>query len=105
MDDNRLIHNDYNARRVMWEKGVKMNRSDTAKRTYYKDAYNEMKVWEVVELKGGYYLRQYINGKQFGRGIRITKAYLHNTGILEFDCIGQSSSCPRPTAPGERRNL
>ena len=38
------------------------------KRTYYKDRYNDNKVWEVVKLSGGYYLRQYICGKQFGRG-------------------------------------
>ena len=38
------------------------------KRTYYKDRYNDNKVWEVVKLRGGYYLRQYICGKQFGRG-------------------------------------
>lgn len=66
-----------------------MNRSDTVNRTYYQDAYNADKVWEVVDLKGGsYYLRQYIGGKQFGRGLKTTKAYLQDTGILEFERIG-----------------
>ena len=39
------------------------------KRTFYRDRWNDRKVWEVVKLRGGFYLRQYINGKQFGRGI------------------------------------
>lgn len=36
------------------------------KRTYYKDRYNDNKVWEVVKLSRGYYLRQYICGKRKG---------------------------------------
>lgn len=38
-------------------------------RTYYRDRWNEKKVWEVVKLVGGYYLRQYISGQQVGSGI------------------------------------
>lgn len=51
-------------------------------RVFYQDKYNENKVWEVVALSGGYYLRQYICGKQFGRGARTTKRKLHNLGIF-----------------------
>ena len=55
------------------------------KRTWYQDCYNEKKTWEVVN--GAYYLRQYINERQFGRGLRTTKKYLESTGILEFEKI------------------
>lgn len=37
------------------------------RRTYYRDRWNEKKVWEVVKLVGGYYLRQYISGQQVRR--------------------------------------
>lgn len=40
------------------------------RRTYYRDRWNEKKVWEVVKLVGGYYLRQYISGQQVGRGMK-----------------------------------
>lgn len=59
----------------------------TAKRTFYRDKWNKQKVWEVVALKGGFYLRQYINGKQFGRGIRTTRECIKNIGILDFEVI------------------
>ena len=49
------------------------------KRTWYQDCYNEK--------NGAYYLRQYINERQFGRGLRTTKKYLESTGILEFEKI------------------
>ncbi len=55
------------------------------KRTYYKDKYNDNKVWEVVKLNGGYYLRQYICGKQFGRGMRTTKKHIQSFGIFDFE--------------------
>lgn len=51
------------------------------KRTWYQDCYNEKKTWEVVKMNGAYYLRQYINERQFGRGLRTTKKYL---------CCGQA---------------
>lgn len=57
------------------------------KRTIYQDPYNSMKTWEVTELSGGYYLKQFINGKQFGRGSRTTKKRLEQIGIFEMDCI------------------
>lgn len=54
------------------------------KRDFYQDPYNDKKVWEVVNLKGGYYLRQYICKKQFGKGIRTTKRHLSDIGILNY---------------------
>lgn len=57
-------------------------------RTYYRDRWNEKKVWEVVKLVGGYYLRQYISGKQVGRGVRTTKGFIKSLGVLEFEKVG-----------------
>ena len=56
-------------------------------RMFYRDAYNVDKVWEVAVLSGGYYLRQYIKGKQFGRGLRTTKKWLGQLGILEMERV------------------
>ena len=42
------------------------------------DKYNSSKEWEVIKLSGGYYLKQYIKGKQFGRGFRTTKKYIES---------------------------
>ena len=57
------------------------------KRKIYQDPYNSTKTWEVTELSGGYYLKQFINGKQFGKGSRTTKKWLEQIGIFEMDCI------------------
>lgn len=57
-------------------------------RIYYRDCWNEKKVWEVVKLVGGYYLRQYISGKQVGRGVRTTKGFIKSLGVLEFEKVG-----------------
>lgn len=57
------------------------------KRKIYQDPYNSIKTWEVTKLSGGYYLKQFINGKQFGRGSRTTKKRLEQIGIFEMDCI------------------
>ena len=46
------------------------------------------KVWEVVKLVGGYYLRQYISGQQVGRGVRTTKSFIKSLGVLEFEKVG-----------------
>lgn len=54
-------------------------------RTFYSDKYNKRKTWEVVKMSGAYYLRQYINGKQFGRGLRTTKRYLDDIGVFKFE--------------------
>ncbi len=52
---------------------------------FYRDKWNPNKVWEVARLVGGYYLRQYINGSQFGRGARVTKKHIESIGILNFE--------------------
>lgn len=57
------------------------------KRTIYQDPYNSNKTWEITKLKGGYYLKQFINGEQFGKGLRTTKKNLEKIGIFEMDCI------------------
>lgn len=57
-------------------------RNASCPRVFYQDEYNLNKVWEVVTLKGGYYLRQYIKGKQFGRGVRVTKTFLQQLNLL-----------------------
>lgn len=62
-----------------------MNRNNNLKRTFYKDTYNPFKKWEVVTLKGGYYVRQYIKGVQFGRGVKTSKKFLNNVGILKME--------------------
>lgn len=59
------------------------------KRTFFKDRYNSSKVWEVVKLSGGYYLRQYICGRQQGKGLRTTKKFIQDIGIFEFDQIAE----------------
>ena len=56
------------------------------KRTYYLDKYNNKKIWEVTELSHGIYLRQYICGRKFGRGVRTNKAKLKDIGITEM-CV------------------
>lgn len=57
------------------------------KRTYYLDKYNNKKIWEVTELSHGIYLRQYIGGRKFGRGVRTNKAKLKDIGITEMEVI------------------
>lgn len=54
-------------------------------RTYYKDRYNSKKVWEVVHMRGAYYLRQYINGQQMNRGLRTTKKFISSLGVFGFE--------------------
>lgn len=56
-------------------------------RTYYRDRYNSDKIWEVVKLNGGYYLRQYICGRQTGRWLRTTEKFIRSLGILNFEII------------------
>lgn len=57
------------------------------KRRYFKDRYNGAKVWEVTKLVGGYYLRQFIAGKQFGSGIKTTKSKIEEIGIFAMEEI------------------
>lgn len=58
------------------------------KRTFYQDRWNPDKVWEVAQMIGGYYLRQYVCGRQFGKGLRTTKKFIASIGILDFEQIG-----------------
>lgn len=51
------------------------------KRIIIQDKYNDIKTWEVTKLSGGFYLKQFIDGKQFGGGIRTTKKWIES--ILE----------------------
>lgn len=57
------------------------------KRFFYRDRWNENKVWEVAHLIGGYYLRQYICGVQQGAGLRTTKKFIKSIGIFEFEQV------------------
>lgn len=57
------------------------------KRTFYQDQWNSNKVWEVAQLAGGYYLRQYICGQQAGKGLRTTKKFIQEIGIFEFKTV------------------
>lgn len=59
----------------------------TVKRTFYKDRWNDKKVWEVAELVGGYYLRQYICGQQVSAGLRTTKKFIRDIGIFDFEQV------------------
>lgn len=71
------------------EKGI-VDIENVVKRTYYQDPYNEKKVWEVSQLEHGLYLRQFISGTQFGRGERVSKSWLNDLGILDFDVLDTS---------------
>lgn len=63
-----------------------MNKNNI-KRIYYMDRYNNNKIWQVSILKGGYYLRQYIKGIQFGRGLKCSKKFITSIGILDYEKI------------------
>lgn len=75
------------------------------KRTIYQDPYNSMKTWEVTELNGGYYLKQFIKGKQFGRGSRTTKKHLKEMGIFEMECIKVIDNWKEESRSIEKRKL
>lgn len=51
------------------------------------DKYNKNKQWEITYLKGGYYLRQFICGRQFGRGSRVTKRWIREIGIPQMKAV------------------
>lgn len=63
-------------------------RSLVIKREFYRDKYNQNKVWEVSRLAGGYYLRQYVKGQKFGSGLRTSKKFIESIGIFEFEKVG-----------------
>ena len=45
----------------------------------FKDKYSDYKEWEIIKLNGAYYLKQYIKGKQFGRGFKTSKKWIEKT--------------------------
>lgn len=53
----------------------------------YQDKYNTKKTWIVCYMKGAMYLKQFIDGKQFGKGLRCTKAQIKQIGIFDFKRI------------------
>lgn len=57
-------------------------------RGYRATAGKAKKVWEVVKLVGGYYLRQYISGQQVGRGMKTSKKFIKSIGVFEFEEVG-----------------
>lgn len=57
------------------------------KKDFYQDRYNPNKTWQVCHLKGGKYLKQFINGIQFGRGIRCNKKFIKSIGIFDFQKV------------------
>ena len=56
-------------------------------RTLYQDKYNPNKTWEVTSMSHGFYRKQFICDKQFGRGLRTTKEYLKSIGILDMQIL------------------
>lgn len=69
------------AQRLTYEEG------GMVKREWYRDRYNSKKTWEVVKMVGGYYLRQYVDGRQVNTGLRTTKTFIASIGIFEFERI------------------
>ncbi|MBR6983901.1 MAG: hypothetical protein IKH75_10330 [Ruminococcus sp.] len=55
--------------------------------TLYQDKYNPQKTWKVTSNSHGFYLRQFICGKQFGRGLKTSREYLKSIGILDMKVI------------------
>ncbi len=56
-------------------------------RTLYQDKYNPQKTWEVTTISHGFYLKQFINDKQFGRGLKTSREYLRDVGILDMKIL------------------
>lgn len=71
-------------------------------RIYYRDRYNSDKIWEVVKLNGGYYLRQYICGRQTRRGLRTTKKFIRSLGILDFEVVTSSKGSQKNSERGKK---
>ena len=51
------------------------------------DKYNNKKMWRITKLSHGYYLHQFICGRQFGRGQRITRRQIREIGIDQMKLI------------------
>lgn len=50
---------------------------------FFVDRYNANKIWEVTKLSGGnYYVKQWICGKQYGKGYRMYKRFIDEVGMM-----------------------
>ncbi|QQV88854.1 hypothetical protein Liucustia_154 [Acinetobacter phage Liucustia] len=57
------------------------------KRDLYQDKYNPRKTWQVNRMKGAKYLKQFIDGVQYGKGIRCNMKFIKQIGIDNFKLI------------------
>lgn len=76
---------------ILASRGAAFYREDekmALQRNYYRDRWNEKKVWEVAKLVGGYYLRQYISGQLVGRGMKTSMKFIKSIGVFEFEEVG-----------------
>lgn len=78
---NSFCHN------IVRKSTVVFSRQKSIERTFYRDKWNPNKTWEVAKLAGGYYLRQYINGIQFGRGVKTSKKFIESIGVFGFEKV------------------
>ena len=78
---NSFCHN------IVRKSTVVFSRKKEVERTFYRDKWNPDKTWEVAKLVGGYYLRQYIKGNQFGRGVKTSKKFIESIGIFGFEKV------------------
>lgn len=53
----------------------------------YQDRYNPKKTWLVCYMQGAMYLKQFVDGVQFNKGMRCTKAQINEIGIFDFKRI------------------
>jgi hypothetical protein len=60
------------------------------KRILIQDIYNSKKTWEVSYISHGIYLKQFICGKQFNRGSRVSKRWIKDIGLFEMPVISVS---------------
>ncbi len=58
-------------------------------RTLYQDKFNSQKVWEVTSISHGFYLKQFICGKQFGRGLKTSKEYIKSIVIFDMQILSK----------------
>ena len=57
------------------------------KKVLYQDIYNPQKTWEVTTMKNGFYLKQFICGHQYCRGLRATKSFIENIGVFDMPVL------------------
>ena len=56
-------------------------------KTIYQDKYNLNKTWKVTSMSHGFYLKQFICKKQFGRGLKTSREYIQSIGILDMKIL------------------